>query len=82
MLVTVRFFGIVSDVAKKKDQSIEVPDGASVADVISAVASSNKGFAAVAKQVRPVVNGETATRDHMLTDGDELVLMRAIGGGS
>jgi molybdopterin converting factor small subunit len=81
MTVTVRFHGIVGDVAKRKEQSIELDEGAIVADLMSTLAASNPGLAAAAKQVRAVGNGETAGKEMALKDGDEIVLMRAIGGG-
>lgn len=82
MQVKVRFHGIVSDMARKKDQAIEIEAGATVADLTALLATQNDGFGAVAKQVRAVVNGETAGKETALTDGDEIVFMRAIGGGS
>ena len=82
MRITVRFFGIVGDVAKTKEQTMDLPDAASIGDLLTTLAAANGGFAAVAKQVRAVVNGENAARDLALTEGDEVVLMRAIGGGS
>ena len=82
MRITVRFFGIVGDVAKRKEQVIDLPEAASVGDLLATLGAANSGFAAVAKQVRAVVRGQNATRDEPLHDGDDVVLMRAIGGGS
>ena len=82
MHVTVRFFGIVGDIVDKKQQDVEVPDGATVGDLLATVAGSNPGFAGIAKQVRAVANGDNVTREHLLSPGSEVVLMRAIGGGA
>ena len=82
MRVLVRYFGIVGDIAGQKEQSVELAAGAGVGDLLATLAAANAGFAAVAKQVRAVVNGDNAPRDQPLRDGDEIVLMRAIGGGS
>jgi sulfur carrier protein ThiS len=82
MRVKVRFYGIIGDIAKRKDQEIEVPEGATVADLLMTLSDSNKQFAVIAKQVRAVANGHNVSRDGVLTAGDEIVLMRAIGGGA
>ena len=81
MRVSVRYFGIVGDVVRRKTDEVELADGATVADLLSQLARDNPGFAPVAKQVRAVVDGENAGRDVVLTAGSEVTLMRAIGGG-
>ena len=82
MQVSVRYFGIVGDMVRRKTDEIELADGATVADLLAALVVENPGFAPVAKQVRAVVDGENAGRDMVLTTDSEVTLMRAIGGGS
>ncbi len=81
MRVTVRFYGIVGDIANRKNQEIEIPDGATVADLIATLSGLNPGLAGIAKQVRAVANGQTVARDDVLPPDAEVGLMRAIGGG-
>lgn len=81
MRVRVRFHGIVGDITKRKDQEVEIPDGATVADLLATLSSEDPGFAGIAKQVRAVANGQNAARETVLDPGAEVVLMRAIGGG-
>lgn len=81
MQVSVRFFGIFSDFAGVREVTLDLPDGATVEDALQAVANDRPRFAAVLPQVRAVVNGQNATRDQQLADGDDLSLLRAIGGG-
>lgn len=82
MQVSVRYFGIVGDVVRRKTDEVELADGATVADLLAALVRDSPGFAPVAKQVRAVVDGENAGRDVVLRPGSEVTLMRAIGGGS
>lgn len=82
MRVTVRFYGIIGDIAKRKDQEIELQDGASVADLLSTLSAENPDFGPIAKQVRAVANGQNVARGDILKAGDDVVLMRAIGGGA
>lgn len=81
MRVNVRFHGIVGDIARRKSQQVEIADGATVAELLTALADEDAGFGGVAKQVRAVVNGQNAGRDDVLQADDEVMLVRAIGGG-
>ena len=82
MQISVRYFGIVGDVVRRKTDEVDLEDGATVADLLAALVRDNPGFAPVAKQVRAVVDGENAGRDLVLLPGSEVALMRAIGGGA
>ena len=81
MQVRVMYFGIISDMAKRKEEVIEIDDGTSIGDLYERLKANNTNFAEVARQTRPVVNGKNATPDDLLEDGDEVAIMRAIGGG-
>ncbi len=82
MQVAVRFYGIIGDLAKQKDASVELPPGATVATLLDRLTTENASFGGIAKQVRAVVDGVNATRETPLAPGAEVVLMRAIGGGA
>lgn len=82
MRVTVRYFGIVADVTKQKDREVELPDESTIGDLLTHLAATQPGFAGIARQVRTVLNGQNSTKDDVLHDGDEIGLMRAIGGGA
>ena len=82
MQVRVLYFGIISDMAKRKEEVVEVEPGTSIGDLYDQLKADNASFAEVARQTRPVLNGKNATSSDMLEDGDEVAIMRAIGGGS
>lgn len=82
MRVTVRYYGIIGDMAGQKEEHVELPERATVGDLLAQLAVANPRFAPLARQVRAVVNGQGATRDNSLTDGDEIALLRAISGGA
>lgn len=81
MRVTVRYFGIIGDMAKRKQDEIDLPDGATVGELLDHLAAGNPAFAPIARQVRVVLDGQNVTRDATLRDGIDVTLMRAIGGG-
>ena len=82
MAVTVRFFGVVSDLARRKEQQLDLEPGTTVAGLLVRLRAGNPAFAPVETQVRAVINGENASRETVVNDGDEVLLLLAIGGGA
>ena len=82
MHVTVRYYGIVADVARRKMESVEFSEGATVGELLDRLAADDPRIAGVAAQLRVVVNGVNAGRDTPLDADAAVVFMRAIGGGS
>ena len=80
MLVEVRYHGIIADMLRRKRETVELPDGATVADLLAILAADAKAVP-VLKQTRPFVDGRQADRADLLRDGAEVVLMRPISGG-
>jgi len=78
--VEVRYHGIIADMLRRKRETVDLPDGATVADLLAVLAADAKA-APVLKQTRPFVDGRQAGRAHPLRDGAEVVLMRPISGG-
>lgn len=81
MRIRVLYFGIISDMARRKEEDVDLPDHSTTADLIEHLSASNPNFAPLARQVRPVSGGKNISREHPLQDGDEVAFMRAIGGG-
>lgn len=80
--VTVRYVGIVGDIARRKEERLDLPAGTTVDGLLAALTGSNPTLGPVVQQLRAVVNGENAGRATELVDGDEVLLLRAIGGGA
>ena len=91
MNVTVRYHGIIGDMLNRKTQQIEIPDGASVTDLLAGthkppsynspiVSGADEGARAILK--RPgLIDGKQADRATPLADGAEVIFMRPIAGG-
>ncbi|PQO32897.1 sulfur carrier protein ThiS [Bremerella cremea] len=60
------------------EESREVPDGATVADIVETL-SINPKFVAVEVNLELIPRDEHAT--HMLADGDQLEVVTLVGGG-
>lgn len=82
MRVTVRFFALLRDAAEGRDAlELDLPSGASVAD---AVAELEKRFVALRlplKRSAVAINRAYASRQSVLSDGDELALIPPVSGG-
>jgi molybdopterin converting factor small subunit len=81
MNVTVRYHGIIGDMLRRKFQHVEMPDGATVTDLLAAITSSDEGARAILKQTRAFIEGKQADRGAPLADGAEVTFMRPIAGG-
>ena len=77
MHVTIALFAGLRDRAGTGELSLELPDGARVADALAAVAELTAGAAVVM-----AVNREYADATRPLTAGDELALIPPVSGGS
>jgi molybdopterin converting factor small subunit len=82
MQITVKFQGIIADLLDRKLQQIDLPDGATVADLLAALTEDDEHAQAVLKQTRAFVDGKQADRIAPLADGAEVIFMRPIAGGS
>ena len=81
MNVTVRYHGIVGDMLRRKTQQVEMPDGATVTDLLAKVTGDEEGAQSILKQTRAFIDGKQADRAAPLADGAEVTFMRPIAGG-
>jgi molybdopterin converting factor subunit 1 len=77
MHVTITLFAGLRDRAGTGALSLELPDGARVADALAAVGELTEGVSVVM-----AVNREYADETHPLAAGDELALIPPVSGGS
>jgi molybdopterin converting factor small subunit len=80
--VTVKYHGIVGDMLNRKTQQVEMPDGATVTDLLAAVTRGDEDGTAILKQTRAFIDGKQADRATPLADGAEVIFMRPIAGGA
>jgi len=74
--ITVRLFAILRERAGTRELTLELPDGARVADALTELGELAAGLPLVM-----AVNREYAPNDHVLDPGDELALIPPVSGG-
>jgi MoaE-MoaD fusion protein len=81
MRVHVLPFGVLKDWLGASATTLEMPEGASVGDLLDRVAELQPAAPAL-RGIAVSVNAEYATASHLLRDGDEIGLLPPVSGGS
>ncbi len=83
MVVKVRLFAILRERAGRDAMELELPDGATTGDALSAVAEE-PGLGDIVERMplAVAVNRDYAPEDRALADGDEIALVPPVSGGA
>ena len=82
MQVRVLFFGVLRDLAGKSNDSLELPEGGSVRDVIARYESQIPRFKDSLPSIALAVNQQYASPETKLKDNDEVALLPPVSGGA
>ena len=81
MCVRVLFFGLLTDIVGRGNDTLELPDGGRLGDVFDHYAAEQPKLKELASSIVLARNHEFATRDARLEDGDEIALLPPVSGG-
>jgi molybdopterin converting factor subunit 1 len=81
MQLDIRFFAIYRERAGRRQFLLDLPTGASVADMVSEVRRHFPNLAPPEVQIVVAVNAEYAEPDTILRAGDEVCLIPPVSGG-
>jgi molybdopterin converting factor subunit 1 len=81
MQVHVLFFGMLKEAVGKSSDSVELPEGASLGDLLELYASRSPELKGVLPSLAAAVNQEYAGAETMLKPGDEIALLPPVSGG-
>jgi len=81
MLVKIRYFAALRETTGRGDDTLELPDGATVAEARERLTATQPALARLLPVCAVAVNRAYVAADHALTDGDELVFIPPLGGG-
>ena len=82
MNVTVRYFALYRERAGAPQSSYDLPQGATVSDLIGEVRERHPDLAPPGVSIVTAVNTEYAGADTVLEDGDEVALIPPVSGGT
>jgi molybdopterin synthase catalytic subunit/molybdopterin converting factor small subunit len=82
MQVRVLLFGILQDIAGLRQESLELPVNAKVADVLEHYRAQSPRFEPYLASLATSLNQSFASRDTALNDGDEVGLLPPVSGGN
>lgn len=81
MLVRVLYFGIVRERLGIREESVDLRDGASVAEMLETVAKLHPSFAVGVRSVRVARNEEYVDSTTALSENDEVAIIPPVSGG-
>ena len=82
MQIRVLYFGVLKDIFGCSGVTMEMQEGASVADLLKARRESVKAADALWDSIAVAVNQEYARVTDVLKDGDEVALLPPVSGGA
>lgn len=74
-------FAVLASKTGQREVSLDLPDGSRVRDAMQAIESRWPALREFSGRLAPAVNHAYVGADHVLTDGDELVLIPPVSGG-
>ena len=81
MKVKVLFFASCREIVGEREVEVEVPEGATVADLAAGIGSEHPRFLEMEGNLMISVNQDYAGRDTRLKDGDEVAFIPPVSGG-
>lgn len=81
MRVQARFFAVYRELTGASHTEVDLPQGATVADLIDALRARGPSFSALPPKPAVAVNLEYAPADTGLRDGDEVAFIPPVAGG-
>lgn len=81
MRVQARFFAAYRELTGASHTEVDLPQGATVADLIDALRARGPSFSALPARPAVAVNLEYAPADTGLRDGDEVAFIPPVAGG-
>ena len=82
MQITVKLFGSVRETAGVKEMSVELNDGATLADLRELLARDHEIFERLGDRLAASVNFEVEPWERRLADGDEVAFQTPVSGGA
>jgi MoaE-MoaD fusion protein len=81
MKIQVRYFAVLRERLRSEGETLELPEGSTVAAALALLAERHEPFGALRGRCQMAVNQTMVRADEVLHDGDELALIPPVAGG-
>lgn len=81
MKVNVLFFASCQDIVGEREVEVEVPEGATAADLVAQIVSEHPRFGEIEASLMVSVNQGYLEREGRLREGDEVAFIPPVSGG-
>jgi molybdopterin converting factor subunit 1 len=81
MIIRSLFFATYRDMAGQDELSVELPDGASIAELVAGLRARGGGLSRMPESPVTAVNMDYAPLATVLRDGDEVAFIPPVAGG-
>jgi molybdopterin converting factor subunit 1 len=81
MHIKLRYFASLRERLKRSEETVEVPEGATVATVWNQLKDKHPELAVIERSVAFAVAQEYVDKTHLLQDNDELAFIPPVSGG-
>ena len=81
MKIKVKFFAVCHEMFGRREESMELPENATVMDILKRLESEKSEFSKYYDVLQVAVNWEYAAKNTLLKNGDELALIPPVTGG-
>ena len=81
MRLRLRFFAAAREAMGRSELALDVPEGATVGDLLARLRAESPAFAALPPEMMVSVNLEYRGAEHPLGDGDEVAFIPPVSGG-
>lgn len=82
MKVSLKLFASIREAVGASDLIVDLPDGVTLADLLGRLKSDHPSVSDLTEHLTYAVNRRYATLDQPLSDGDEVVILPPVAGGS
>jgi molybdopterin converting factor subunit 1 len=79
--ITLLYFAVLRDIAGKRDDVVELPDGTRAADVWRRLRDQHAALRDYVQPPMTAINESYADPEQVLRDGDELAFIPPVAGG-
>ena len=81
MKVTVQFFSYYKNLAGAESATVDLTEGAKLSTLVNLLMEQYPGLAPARERAMFMIDQRMASRETVLSDGDQVIMLQIVGGG-